>query len=456
MPMENPKLERSNAKDSKNEVVSENFLPTMKDLEEPKKFSQICAVLMVKNEEKTVLTTLKSIKGQVDDLFVLDTGSTDQTKHLIQMYCLEHKMPLHMITQEFPFPFDFRKARNHLLDYVDEWLLKERRDRDWLILLDANDELRMTNNQRKRLIKFHGPQIGFYTLLEWKKDDEVVVQPVIRVIRANKKWRYGATPVHEALVNPRYDTRLTDEKNKDIVNFNKIVIYQDRRDEDAKSLQRFKNDKASLVQELLKIETSNDNYSRCLFYLGQTCMGLAKIAQDEKTKKAELKEAYDYYEKRTKIPVFREEIYHSFYNMGQIGFLELGMEWNDVYKHFIDAYQCSPRVEPLLFISGYYFTLFQKTKSASAIYLSESFAELAVKMPFPNEDKLFVDKLKYTYYRYRVLVDINYCIYAETANPENLQKAISMMKIAMENHKVKKDEEFLQELSKLQNKNSKN
>ena len=43
---------------------------------------KLSACYMVKNEEKNLLGSLQSICGAIDEMIVVDTGSTDRTKAL--------------------------------------------------------------------------------------------------------------------------------------------------------------------------------------------------------------------------------------------------------------------------------------------------------------------------------------------------------------------------------------
>ena len=44
---------------------------------------QIGALIMVKNEEKSIKTTIDSLKGYINTIIVYDTGSTDNTLSII-------------------------------------------------------------------------------------------------------------------------------------------------------------------------------------------------------------------------------------------------------------------------------------------------------------------------------------------------------------------------------------
>ena len=89
---------------------------------------------MVKDESKNILYTLNSIIGVVDMIIVLDTGSTDDTIIKITKFCEENEIILKVKYSEF---INFEKSRNECLEFA------ETTGADYLLLLDANDEVKI-------------------------------------------------------------------------------------------------------------------------------------------------------------------------------------------------------------------------------------------------------------------------------------------------------------------------
>ncbi len=84
----------------------------------------ISVCMMVKNEEKRLPTALASVKDWVDEIIVVDTGSTDKTVEIAESFGA--KIFYH------PWEHDFSKHRNQTLQYATG---------DWLFVLDADEEL---------------------------------------------------------------------------------------------------------------------------------------------------------------------------------------------------------------------------------------------------------------------------------------------------------------------------
>ncbi len=82
----------------------------------------LCAI--VKNEEAALPKCLSSVQDVVDEIVVLDTGSTDNTVEIAQSFGAK--------VHHFQWCNDFSAARNEALKYVTG---------DWILVLDADETL---------------------------------------------------------------------------------------------------------------------------------------------------------------------------------------------------------------------------------------------------------------------------------------------------------------------------
>ena len=85
---------------------------------------KIALAMIVKNEEAVLARCLESAKPYVDEIIVVDTGSTDQTREIARTFTSH--------VYEFAWCDDFAKARNEALKYVTA---------DWVLVLDADEEI---------------------------------------------------------------------------------------------------------------------------------------------------------------------------------------------------------------------------------------------------------------------------------------------------------------------------
>jgi len=80
--------------------------------------------IIVKNEEQNLPACLKSVKDVVDQMVVLDTGSTDRTVEIAKQWGAQ--------VEYFEWCNDFAIARNESLKYAQG---------DWILVLDADEHL---------------------------------------------------------------------------------------------------------------------------------------------------------------------------------------------------------------------------------------------------------------------------------------------------------------------------
>lgn len=96
--------------------------------------SRLSLSMIVKNEEKFLPDCLESVKGLIDEIVIVDTGSTDATKEIAARYGAR--------IIDFNWIGDFSAARNHALEQCTG---------DWVLYLDADE--RLTDNQENLLRK---------------------------------------------------------------------------------------------------------------------------------------------------------------------------------------------------------------------------------------------------------------------------------------------------------------
>jgi glycosyltransferase involved in cell wall biosynthesis len=92
-------------------------------------------VMIVKNEERCLARCLESVKGLVDDIIIVDTGSSDSTKEIALSFGAK--------VFDYVWKNDFSDARNFSLSKSDS---------DWNLILDGDEYLAQGN--REDILKF--------------------------------------------------------------------------------------------------------------------------------------------------------------------------------------------------------------------------------------------------------------------------------------------------------------
>jgi tetratricopeptide (TPR) repeat protein len=86
---------------------------------------KLSVCMMVKNEEKMLPRCLDSVKDIMDELIVVDTGSTDKTVEIAESYGAR--------VYHHPWQNDFSYHRNQSIGYATG---------DWFLIIDADEELK--------------------------------------------------------------------------------------------------------------------------------------------------------------------------------------------------------------------------------------------------------------------------------------------------------------------------
>jgi len=124
----------------------------------------ISCCMIVKNEEVFLEKCLESVKDYVDEIIIVDTGSTDKTVEIAGRYT--DKVYFH------PWEGSFSKARNQALSYATS---------DWIFIIDGDEELLEGNGEKLRK-----------TVLEAGSADAFLVNTVSTYSNGKKTARHNS------------------------------------------------------------------------------------------------------------------------------------------------------------------------------------------------------------------------------------------------------------------------
>lgn len=337
--------------------------------------SKLALVMMVKNEEKRIEVSFDSVRPLADTFVILDTGSTDSTIQICRDYCKRHNITLHLKEETF---VNFKVSRNVMLDFCDEAI--DKKNPKYLLLLDCNDELKSHRELAQFISTHSSPANGFYLKQNWWTGNNLDSYFNIRMVKSHCGWRYDGV-VHEYI-----HQKGVDQKEQKVIRLENIILFQDRTKDDDKSFKRFNRDKELLYTEYLKDNTE----PRTLFYLGQTC-GCLGNAQ----------EAYKYYLLRIRYKGFIEEVYQSYFRLGETA-QQLGHPWEESLNWYLKAFSHSTRAEPLVRLAEYYKDA-KRDDGKPDILTSYMYANMACQLAYPFNQILFVDRRCYIYKRWHLL-----------------------------------------------------
>lgn len=151
--------------------------------------NKISLCMIVKNEEYNLKGTLKSVSAFVDEIIIVDTGSTDRTKDIARSFTEK--------VYDFKWINDFSAARNFSL---------EKAENDWVLILDGDETI--IEFDRNSLDKFIGSSqvntIGRIKRVNNFNDgdeEKVYIERVNRFF--NKTYYHYSGKIHEQ-VTPIY------------------------------------------------------------------------------------------------------------------------------------------------------------------------------------------------------------------------------------------------------------
>lgn len=176
--------------------------------------------MIVKNEEENLPRCLESVRGVVDEMIIVDTGSTDATVEIAESY--------RATVYSFPWNGSFSDARNYGL---------ERATGDWILILDGDDELEAQSRKVLLDIIKHSDADGYFCeTINYLGDApgcDTIMSLTFRLLRNGKGYFYSE-PVHEQICSNIYaknpDARLLNANikvyhygylNKNVVGKNK-------------------------------------------------------------------------------------------------------------------------------------------------------------------------------------------------------------------------------------------
>jgi len=313
--------------------------------------------MIVKNESKIITRLMQSVLPIIDSYCICDTGSTDNTIELIQTFFKSHNISGKIVNEPFK---DFAHNRNFALKSAVGMS-------DFVLLLDADMVLDVKNFNKNLLNNYD----TFYIL----QGNEHFYYQNVRIVRNSGLCSYwGVT--HEYINTPSSSRYHLIEKNQ--------LFIVDIGDGGAKG-DKFERDIRLLTQGLID-EPGNGRY---YFYLANS---YHDNGQHEK--------AIEIYQKRIDAKGWLQEIFYSYYKMGNC-YKQLG-RMNDAVCCWMLGFEALPeRLETIYEIMHYYRNI-SKNRLVGEFY---RMAKDVLDKKFFKDDYLFLHNDVYThkiYYEYSI------------------------------------------------------
>lgn len=158
--------------------------------------------MIVKNEENYIAKSIDSVKNIVNEIVIVDTGSTDSTLEILKNYNVK--------LYNYKWENDFASARNFAINKVKS---------DWILFLDADEIL--DEASKDNLINYinrtnlDGCHFIVYNYRSENQND-FTIHYAFRLFRNNRGYYYKGK-IHEQIYNEKYKNITSRFSNEDII-----------------------------------------------------------------------------------------------------------------------------------------------------------------------------------------------------------------------------------------------
>jgi hypothetical protein len=270
--------------------------------------------MIVKNESKIIERCLNSVKPLIDYVCIIDTGSTDDTVNVINNWMKSNDVDGEVVFEPWK---DFAYNRSFAMKKI-----REKKYIDYALMIDA-DEILMYEEGINFLKIKENLNCDLYNItcklgnIEYARTS---------ITKNNMPYFYKGV-VHEYLECEEHIK--TRETIKGIYN----IPFQDSARN--QNIEKYQHD-ANVLQDTLKIETDPFLISRYTFYLAQSYRD-----------SLEKEKAIYWYNKRSKLGFWDQEIYISLYKVAKLK-EELEYPEDDIIQSYMRAYEiCPERIEAI-------------------------------------------------------------------------------------------------------------
>jgi len=167
--------------------------------------------MIVKNEENNLDRCLNSIAEYVEDIVIVDTGSTDDTKKIAEKYTSK--------VYDFKWCNDFSKARNFSISKASN---------DWVLILDADEVIYEFDKEKiEKFININSKVVGRIKRINPFEDGKEIKKYIERVNRVfNKNYFHYEGIIHEQVVSKdgsQYSMKSIDIEADHIGYLNEVI-----------------------------------------------------------------------------------------------------------------------------------------------------------------------------------------------------------------------------------------
>lgn len=212
----------------------------------------LSACLIVKNEEDMLRRCLESLKGGVDEIVIVDTGSTDKTKEIAKEFTDK--------VYDFEWTNDFAEARNFAGSHATG---------EWILALDADECVDLENVAAAiEDIKSHNNKFDTYTIdiinFVGERGERSVINKMARIYKNDGTVHFEGA-IHEQIVSLKHQRDLAESLLK-VYHYGYLPNVVEKKNKRKRNM--------NIIKKMLQSEKENGftyfNYGQELRALGKT------------------------------------------------------------------------------------------------------------------------------------------------------------------------------------------
>lgn len=209
--------------------------------------------MIVKNEERFLPGCLESVKGLVDEIVIVDTGSTDSTQEIAESFGAK--------IFNFEWRDDFSAARNESLRHTTG---------DWILYLDADERIDKSHHAEIRKLissrKADAYLLNLKSKIGLREDSQYHLVSYPRLFRKMKGVNFVGE-VHEQITTSLVAIHAS------VVQTDVIINHLGYAQDDSVILEKARRNHRLILSQVERRE----NYGYALYQLGQTEIVLGEV-----------------------------------------------------------------------------------------------------------------------------------------------------------------------------------
>lgn len=174
----------------------------------------ISLIMMVKNEEQHILTCLESIEQAVDEMIIVDTGSTDKTMDILESFAKYSAVPVKIFC--FPWCDNYSIPRN---------FAKSMATMPWILMLDADEKFSIEDIRVLQQMSETEAEVVIFHVINYMKKFRIGEEPLYAPTESVRMYRNIPELYYTGIIHETVDDAICMLKTRREVNIARAPIH---------------------------------------------------------------------------------------------------------------------------------------------------------------------------------------------------------------------------------------